>query len=108
VYDDDARDRRLAVTIWYPARAGTVEDTTNFDDIFPGRGAWEAPLRAVPVRLPLVLLSHGSGGTARISRGSPKCSPREGGSPRRSIIPAIASATRAPRVGSPCGGAPRI
>src|SRR5262249_51205901 len=62
VYDDHARDRRLAVTIWYPAPPGTVEQTTNFDGIFPGRGAWEAPLRAATSRMPLVLLSHGSGG----------------------------------------------
>jgi predicted dienelactone hydrolase len=62
VYDDRTRDRRLAVTIWYPARPGAVEETTNFDGIFPGRGAWEAPLRSAPSRMPLVLLSHGSGG----------------------------------------------
>src|SRR5262249_701176 len=52
----------LAVTIWYPAPPGTVEETTNFDGIFPGRGAWEAPLPPAPARLPLMLLSHGSGG----------------------------------------------
>ena len=62
VYDDRVRDRRLAVAIWYPAPPGTVEETTNFDGIFPGRGAWEAPLQASPARMPLVLLSHGSGG----------------------------------------------
>jgi predicted dienelactone hydrolase len=62
VYDDRAHARRLAVTIWYPAAPGTVEETTNFDGIFPGRGAWEAPLRTTPARMPLVLLSHGSGG----------------------------------------------
>src|SRR5262249_1431759 len=32
------------------------------DGIFPGRGAWEAPLRATPARMSLLLLSHGSGG----------------------------------------------
>ena len=62
IYDDPARGRRLPVTIWYPAPAGMVEATTNFDGIFPGRGAWEAPLRATSARVPLVLLSHGSGG----------------------------------------------
>src|SRR5262245_33565066 len=62
VYDDHARDRRLAVTVWYPAPPGTVEETTNFDGIFPGRGAWAAPLRTTPGRMPLALLSHGSGG----------------------------------------------
>jgi len=64
VYDDRAPDRRLAVTIWYPAPPGTVEETTNFDGIFPGRGAWEAPVRTTPARMPLALLSHGSGGDA--------------------------------------------
>ena len=62
VYDDRARARRLAVTVWYPAAAGAVEETTIFDGIFPGRGAWEAPFPAAPGRMPLVLLSHGSGG----------------------------------------------
>jgi predicted dienelactone hydrolase len=62
VFDDQKRDRRLAVTIWYPAARGTVEDTTYWDGIFPGRGAWEARVRPAPARFPLVLLSHGSGG----------------------------------------------
>lgn len=57
-----ARDRRLATTIWYPAEPGTAEETIWWDGIFPGRGAWEAPMRATPARMPLVLLSHGSGG----------------------------------------------
>src|SRR4029453_6714154 len=62
VHDDRAGSRRLAVTIWYPAAPGTVEEPTHFDGLFPGAGAWEAPLRTTPARMPLVLLSHGSGG----------------------------------------------
>jgi predicted dienelactone hydrolase len=60
--DDVARGRRLATTIWYPAAPGTSEETIWWDGIFPGRGAWEAPMRATPTHMPLVLLSHGSGG----------------------------------------------
>jgi len=29
VYEDHARDRRLPVTIWYPAQIGTAEETTT-------------------------------------------------------------------------------
>jgi predicted dienelactone hydrolase len=64
VFTDDDRDRQLATTIWYPAAAGTVEDEIEWDGIFVGHGAWRAPLRTTPRRLPLVLLSHGSGGDA--------------------------------------------
>ncbi len=62
VFDDRLRGRRLAVTVWYPAGPGTVEETTNFDGIFPGRGAWEAPPALGRARHPLLMLSHGSGG----------------------------------------------
>jgi predicted dienelactone hydrolase len=61
-FEDIARSRHLATTIWYPAAPGTSEEAIWWDGIFPGRGAWEAPMRAAPARLPFVLLSHGSGG----------------------------------------------
>jgi predicted dienelactone hydrolase len=61
-FDDPARGRPLATTIWYPAAPGSVEEVIWWDGIFPGHGAWQAPLRAAPSRLPVVLLSHGSGG----------------------------------------------
>jgi predicted dienelactone hydrolase len=62
VFDDLAHGRRLVATIWYPAVPGTVEETMDWDGIFPGRGAWDAAPAPSPRRLPLVLLSHGSGG----------------------------------------------
>lgn len=61
VFVDPARARELATTIWYPATADTVEHEMEWDGIFLGRGAWEAPLRPTPRRWPVVLLSHGSG-----------------------------------------------
>jgi predicted dienelactone hydrolase len=62
VFHDAVHDRELATTIWYPAAAGTAEHTNYWDGIFPGTGAWQVARRPQPPRLPLVLLSHGSGG----------------------------------------------
>jgi predicted dienelactone hydrolase len=64
VFTDGARDRELATTVWYPAAEGSVEQDVEWDGIFIGRGAWRAEARATPKRLPLVLLSHGSGADA--------------------------------------------
>lgn len=64
VFTDTARGRELATTIWYPAAGGAVEQDVEWDGIFIGSGAWHAPARAMPKRLPLVLLSHGSGADA--------------------------------------------
>lgn len=64
VFTDPVRGRELMTTIWYPAAAGSVEDDIEWNGIFIGRGAWNAPLRTAPRRLPLVLLSHGSGADA--------------------------------------------
>src|SRR6185295_5672300 len=61
-YLDQRRGRRLNTTIWYPAAPGTVEQTIWWDGIFPGRGAWQAPVKQASRPFPLALLSHGSGG----------------------------------------------
>lgn len=61
-YEDTGRDRKLNTTIWYPAAPGTEEQTIWWDGIFPGRGAWDAPIKPASHPFPVVLLSHGSGG----------------------------------------------
>lgn len=64
-----ARTHALVTTIWYPAAAGSVEqqqwegppDAPLFD---AEKAAPDATPAASPARLPLILLSHGAGGTA--------------------------------------------
>lgn len=63
-FEDPARGRQLVTILWYPAVPGTAEDDIDWDGIFPGRGAWNATPARTPRLLPLVLLSHGSGGDA--------------------------------------------
>jgi predicted dienelactone hydrolase len=63
-FEDARRSRQLVTILWYPAVPGTVEDDIDWDGIFPGRGAWNATPARRPLRLPLVMLSHGSGGDA--------------------------------------------
>ena len=68
--DADHRDQ-VRVTIWYPAAAGTVEHRLTIDaadkPLFDvGDVAADAPLAADAKQLPVVLLSHGFGGAARI------------------------------------------
>jgi predicted dienelactone hydrolase len=63
-FEDPERARRLVTIVWYPAVPGTVEDDIDWDGIFPGRAAWNARLARTRRRLPLVMLSHGSGGDA--------------------------------------------
>ncbi|MBD9539283.1 alpha/beta hydrolase [Ensifer sp. ENS04] len=55
------RERQLAVTVWYPAKAGGEPVLVGDNRIFEGSPASKnAPLREG--RYPLVVLSHGSGG----------------------------------------------
>lgn len=67
----DARHRdRLRVTVWYPAAAGSVEEPLDIGPpgkpLFkPGAAAADAAF-ADDRRRPVILLSHGFGGTARI------------------------------------------
>jgi predicted dienelactone hydrolase len=63
----DARDHALNVVVWYPTDA-TARDkplVIRGLDIFElGRVAQDAPLAAKAARFPLVVISHGSGGSA--------------------------------------------
>jgi predicted dienelactone hydrolase len=66
----DAQHRsNLRITIWYPAKPGAPTTTIDVPPEKPlfmvGRVAMDAPF-ADTVRHPVVLLSHGFGGTARI------------------------------------------
>lgn len=60
---------RLRVVIWYPAPAGTrvtpiAVGPPGTPYFVEGEAADDAPLVASPVRFPLVVVSHGTGGTA--------------------------------------------
>ncbi|WP_075215656.1 alpha/beta hydrolase family protein [Mongoliimonas terrestris] len=66
---DGTPPRPLAAAVWYPAPAGTT--VADFDIGPPGRPfcrmgkvAVDAPLAIAPGGRPVVLLSHGTGGTA--------------------------------------------
>ncbi len=63
-----ASPRPLATTLWYPADAGAVQTDVVIPRQRPiflgGRVARDATLRKGAERLPLVVLSHGTGGSA--------------------------------------------
>ncbi|MFZ6876003.1 alpha/beta hydrolase family protein [Undibacterium sp. Di27W] len=70
-YEDSSRldwtaskPRPLATTIWYPAQAGVIEKNWDVAIFKAGRNAMGAALSAAPQKLPLILLSHGTGGSA--------------------------------------------
>ncbi len=57
-----SRGGTLTVTIWYPATAGGERTLVGEDRLFKGTAAWkDAPLAGG--RFPVVLVSHGSGGS---------------------------------------------
>ncbi|CAM3283901.1 alpha/beta hydrolase family protein [Corallococcus soli] len=63
-FEDVARRRTLKPLIWYPVAPGTPVDDRAPSDVFkPFYGAKDAPLSDAKARWPLVLLSHGSGGS---------------------------------------------
>ena len=62
-FEDTTRHRPLVTRLWYPADPKTESKTTALDWIFIARGVPEAPMAAQPEKLPLVLLSHGTGGS---------------------------------------------
>jgi predicted dienelactone hydrolase len=62
-FEDTTRDRPLVTRLWYPADPKTESNPTTLDWIFVAWAVPEAPFAAQPERLPLVLLSHGTGGS---------------------------------------------
>ncbi|MBX3658864.1 MAG: alpha/beta hydrolase [Ramlibacter sp.] len=56
--------RPLDTAVWYPAAPGTQEADWRVAIFNAGRNAQGAPMAASPARLPLVLISHGTGGSA--------------------------------------------
>ena len=61
--EDEKRGRSLLTEIWYPARDLSVEKTEFYNSIFSGRAARHAPIALADQRYPLILMSHGSGGS---------------------------------------------
>jgi len=62
----DARTHRLDVVVWYPAQASAREQPLIIPglDIFElGSVAQDAPLAATAAKFPLVVISHGTGGS---------------------------------------------
>lgn len=64
-----ATTRALLVTVWYPADAGAKEQpqfigSSDSPFAFTGKAALDASLPAGSRRFPLIVLSHGTGGTA--------------------------------------------
>src|SRR5215218_6045273 len=60
--------RPLITNIWYPAHAASVESDTLIGPpdaplFTAGRAAINAEIAPTPTKLPLILLSHGTGGT---------------------------------------------
>jgi predicted dienelactone hydrolase len=63
-FEDTARRRTLKPLVWYPAAPGTPMDNRAPGDLFkPFYGAKDAALSDAKGRWPVVLLSHGSGGS---------------------------------------------
>lgn len=57
------RARPLAATVWYPAAAGSAESDWTISVFRFGRSALDAPFADTHKR-PLILISHGTGGSA--------------------------------------------
>lgn len=60
----DSGPRPLDTLIWYPATAGSQEADWGAAIFKAGRSARGAAMAASPAKLPLVVLSHGTGGAA--------------------------------------------
>jgi len=61
---NDTGDRPLNVTVWYPAVANAKESPWEVAIFNAGLNAKDAVMTASPSKMPLILLSHGTGGSA--------------------------------------------
>ncbi len=61
---NNAGRRPLATAVWYPAPLGTRETSWRISIFNAGKNSIDAPLAANPKKLPLILVSHGTGGSA--------------------------------------------
>ena len=61
---NDSGARPLETLIWYPATAGTQEADWEAAIFKAGRSAKGAVMTSSPAKLPLIVLSHGTGGAA--------------------------------------------
>lgn len=61
---DDTGDRPLNVVVWYPAVAHAKETPWDVAIFKAGLNARDADMAPFPNKMPLVLLSHGTGGSA--------------------------------------------
>jgi predicted dienelactone hydrolase len=60
---DSQRERTLPTKIWYPADPETIETPRTYDAGQRGYTAKDEPISAAQKRYPLVLFSHGTGGS---------------------------------------------
>lgn len=60
----DTHARPLSTAVWYPAADGSRESAWSVSIFNAGFNAQGAPLAPSPAKLPLILLSHGTGGAA--------------------------------------------
>jgi predicted dienelactone hydrolase len=66
-----AKTHALLTDIWYPADPAVVEQTQYVGSLdapfaFAGKAAPDAPILAAPAKFPLILFSHGTGGSSQI------------------------------------------
>jgi predicted dienelactone hydrolase len=59
-----AQTHALITTVWYPAGAAAVEQPQNAWVFIAGKAAPDVVLASSPTKFPLILLSHGTGGSA--------------------------------------------
>ena len=60
---DSKRSRTLPTYIWYPTNSEAIETPRTYDDGQRGYAAKDAPISAAQKRYPLVVISHGTGGS---------------------------------------------